>query len=369
MKERYVTSEKSEKAEAESALAVFDLTHPAYLAADVVKLAFQASFGGEHLAPSFSSAKERIEKERADITRLPARFPALEHIGFGVSRMDLCSGAVRGVSSDALARIFISSAGYLSGRYDKQEKERIFKAYMCAAAEMFRADRLRGCRDDLVGYIDKYVSLGIRPVSHSDLYKKLYAPSYRVVSSAFFPLLGVIKRAEELIEAAKEEKRCLVIGIDGRAASGKTTCASLLSGALGAPVVHMDDFFLPGPLRTPERFASPGGNVHYERFFDEVIRHVKKPESFSYGVFDCSRMEISPEKKTVPAGNVRIIEGVYSFHPYFGDIYDIKLFMSVTQAEQKRRILERGGEEKLARFQSEWIPLEEAYFSSINAAK
>ena len=66
-----------------------------------------------------------------------------------------------------------------------------------------------------------------------------------------------------------------VIAIDGRAASGKTTLSLALGDILGAGVVHMDDFFLPGELRTKERLSEAGGNLHRERFSDEVVSHIR----------------------------------------------------------------------------------------------
>ncbi|MBQ3256889.1 MAG: hypothetical protein IJA67_05715 [Oscillospiraceae bacterium] len=63
--------------------------------------------------------------------------------------------------------------------------------------------------------------------------------------------------------------RPVVIGMDGMAASGKSTLAALLADRLDAAVIHMDDFFLPQGFRTPERLRTPGGNVYYERFCKE----------------------------------------------------------------------------------------------------
>ena len=54
----------------------------------------------------------------------------------------------------------------------------------------------------------------------------------------------------------------------------------------------------------------------------------------------------------------------YSCHPYFGDICDVRIFMDVDPAEQRRRILSRNGPEMLPRFVSEWIPMEELYFKT-----
>ena len=68
------------------------------------------------------------------------------------------------------------------------------------------------------------------------------------------------------IEACIKEKDKCILAIDGRAAAGKTTLANLLQEYFDGAVIHMDDFFLPLELRTKERYATPGGNVHYERF-------------------------------------------------------------------------------------------------------
>lgn len=92
----------------------------------------------------------------------------------------------------------------------------------------------------------------------------------------------MIQKAERIIEAYQKVKPagCGVIAMDGRAAAGKTTLAEELAVTLGGAVVHMDDFFLPGELRTPERLAAPGGNVHAERFAEEVLPYLRRGEAF-----------------------------------------------------------------------------------------
>lgn len=95
----------------------------------------------------------------------------------------------------------------------------------------------------------------------------------------------MIQKAERIIEAYQKVKPagCGVIAMDGRAAAGKTTLAEELAVTLGGAVVHMDDFFLPGELRTPERLAAPGGNVHAERFVEEVLPYLRRGEAFATG--------------------------------------------------------------------------------------
>lgn len=154
-----------------------------------------------------------------------------------------------------------------------------------------------------------------------------------------------------------------VIAIDGRCASGKTTLAERLSEITGAGVIHMDDFFLPQELRTRERLAEAGGNVDYDRFAAEVLPYLKKTEPLVYRRFDCSRMELG-ENCVIPAGKLRIVEGAYSCHPRFGGYMTLRVFGEVEPEEQCRRIRERNGEERLARFLNEWIPMEENYFKA-----
>jgi len=151
-----------------------------------------------------------------------------------------------------------------------------------------------------------------------------------------------------------------IIAIDGRCASGKTTLAKRLMRVTGAGAVHMDDFFLPPKLRRPERLEEPGGNVHYERFMEEVLTRIKDPREFRYRCFDCGTMRPGAER-TVKEGRLRIVEGAYSCHPVFGDYMGLRVFCHVEPQEQLRRIEERNGAEMLNNFRNRWIPMEERY--------
>ena len=154
-----------------------------------------------------------------------------------------------------------------------------------------------------------------------------------------------------------------VICIDGRSAAGKTTLAAALGDAIRADVIHMDDFFLPPDLRTRERFAEAGGNVHYERFAEEVLPFIRKEAAFSYGRFNCHEMEIT-ERRTISSTAWRIVEGAYSMHPRFGEYADMKIFVDISPDEQLRRIISRNGAMQAEAFRTRWIPLEEAYFNA-----
>ena len=157
------------------------------------------------------------------------------------------------------------------------------------------------------------------------------------------------------------EKPRIIAAIDGRCGSGKTTLAAWLMEQFDGNLFHMDDFYLRSEQRTPERLAETGGNVDYERFREEVTAPLAAGREVLYRRFDCASFSME-EPVLFPAKRLNVIEGSYSMHPYFGGIYDLRVFMTIDPAVQAERIRRRNGEEKLRRFLSEWIPKEEAYF-------
>lgn len=170
------------------------------------------------------------------------------------------------------------------------------------------------------------------------------------------PLEQLQNRIDELM-AQKEQ---VVVAIDGNCTAGKTTLAGILSKRYDCNVFHMDDFFLRPEQRTPERYAEVGGNADYERFRQEVLLPLKSGCAFSYRPFDCGSFTLSEPIGVTPK-KLNIVEGTYSLHPYFGDPYDLKVFMTVSPELQHRRILERPAFLH-ERFFGEWIPMEQKYF-------
>ena len=165
---------------------------------------------------------------------------------------------------------------------------------------------------------------------------------------------------QNAIQQLLSEKETVIVAIDGNCTSGKTTLANQLADVYDCNVFHIDDFFLRPKQRTPARLAEIGGNVDYERFNEEVLLPLKSGKPFSYRPFDCSTFQLTDPVAVMPK-KLNIIEGTYSLHPYFGDIYDLKIRLSISPDMQRQRILERP-ELLHKRFFEEWIPMEDRYF-------
>ncbi len=320
--------------------------HPAMQPRDVIKQIYQAARGAEHLLADVSRARAYFDQEYAAVAP-DASQPLLEPISENFSRANLAAWKASGMPADWLFRMFVHTASVPTGgaelllRYVQEASAVLAQVSPFPIADWEEA--LAAWRAD-----------GMPAIHHSETYRDAEKPAYRIVNGrlgCILPILTALHRSPDVG----------VIAIDGRAASGKTTRAALLGAVLEAPVIHMDDFFLPPALRSPERLAQPGGNVHHERFAEEVLPGLQTSEAFAYRVFDCTQMDFAGNRE-IPAAPVRIVEGSYALHPALGDYAQLRVFTTLSPQEQMERILRRNGERMAEMFRTRWIPLEERYF-------
>ena len=325
--------------------------HPSIKPQDVVKMCYQAAFGAEHLLSDLDSAKSCLDKEYAKV--VPTDGELYEEISDTVCRVNLSVWKASNLPLQWLYRMFVCSCKL---ELDGKEK---FSEYLEDAERCF--DAMGFEKDEWDRYIAEYKKNGMPPVSHSKYYKENESPAYRVVDSTFCKILPILRKAKEYVN---DNKPC-IIAIDGRAASGKTTLANCLKSVLDSDVISMDDFFLPPILRTEERLNEIGGNIHYERFSNEVIPFLFEKKPFSYRFFDCSIMDFAGMRE-IRDKQFRIVEGSYSHHPKFGKYATITIFCDVMPEKQIDRIRKRNGEKMLKTFISKWIPMEERYFENFS---
>ena len=162
------------------------------------------------------------------------------------------------------------------------------------------------------------------------------------------------------IDELMNEKKHVLVAIDGDCASGKTTLAGRLAKVYDCNVVHIDHFFLRPEQRTNKRQAMLGGNIDFERFCEEVLEKLKIGKAFSYQPFNCKIQDFD-DPIMLSAKKLTVIEGSYSHLPTLAKHYDLKVFLSVPTDVQLERILERNGEVMLEKFKNMWIPMEKQY--------
>ena len=322
--------------------------HPVMQARDVVKLCYQAACGAEHLLSDMSGAYQYFCEEYEGLT--PYDGDLYEQISQDVCRVNMACWKYKGLPKEWLFRIFTGTV------FDADGKARL-EAYLSAAEEVLNAEGFD--MPAWYAFLEIYRADGMPAVRHTEAYRAAEKPAYRIVNTAYLPLLPVLER----IAGETAHDRSYVIVIDGKAGAGKSTLAEKLRRVLDAGMVYMDDFFLPPELRTRERLDEVGGNIHYERFAEQVLPYVGERAAFDYEVFDCSRMALNGTCR-VSDSPFRIVEGSYAHHPRFGDYGNLRLFVDIDADTQLQRIVLRNGEAMAERFRTQWIPMENRYFET-----
>lgn len=335
--------------------------YPGMQVQDAVKLVYQNEFAGGHFIEdeirSLEILREELRSASSNDTGgdMGSGFSLFEEIGNGLCRFHLKGLKDYTVDIETINRFFIYTANSNTGSVRSFENKLYVLRKCCGEGS------LPFPPGELEDYLQAYKSYGYPPVSHSGKYRETYFPAYRVVSSKFRDYFEVFCRIDSLLR----KKNSIIVAIDGNSGAGKSFLASLLEEIYDCNVFHMDHFFLPMELKTKERLAETGGNVDFARFRNEVIEGLLSGREFRYHIYNCAN-DTMDQVVTVQPKRLNVIEGSYSMHPALIKYYDLKVFLGIGKDGQSRRILERNGPVMHERFMSEWIPMEDRYFSEMD---
>ncbi len=322
---------------------------PCIAPCDAVKLLYQQAFGCGHLLADPSDCIQHITNEIGALDGFHSAQIA-EFIGHGLCRLNLNHQDVASLPPSLIEKMMRITQDVLTPDQARFESS-LHTLQAVADTNVLPFDGA-----SLAHYLKHYRSQGFPLVSHSQMYRDAYKPAYRVVLADFAMLLP-------LIQTILSMKEPVFVVIDGDCGGGKTTLADRLATLLGGEILHMDDFFLPPSMRTDERLLVPGGNVHYERFFSQILTPLLMGQTdLLFDRFSCRNNETVKTK--VSLSKRTIIEGSYSHHPTFDHAYQtlhaIKVFVCVDESHQHMRLRARN-ETMFDRFISTFIPLEKSF--------
>ena len=167
---------------------------------------------------------------------------------------------------------------------------------------------------------------------------------------------------------AQQPTKPLVLALDGRCGSGKTTLANTLARQFPASItLHTDDFYLPPAQRIRGWEKTPCANMDLDRLRDEVLRPAYEGQPVQYRAYSCREGAYLPARE-LAAQPLVILEGSYSHHPLLTGCETLRVFLTCAKEEQTRRLQAREGE-RYANFAARWVPLEEGYFAQYHIAE
>ncbi len=322
--------------------------YPGMELVDCVKLLYQNELGAGHLLEDAEAFCRRL-REELELPELCSRPPqCYTDIGGGICRVHLSAMGTLPCAGTFTRLCAIDAAlqqGTAGGLRDK----------LAVLRAMGEAGELPYKAEAVASFLEGYAKDGFPPVSHSERFRALYSPHYRVMrvqTARYLPVFAAI-------DSKLAQKPHVLTGIDGMCAAGKSGLSALLAEVYGCGVVHADDFFLQPGQRTAARRAQPGGNVDYERLAP-VAKLAADDRAFQYGAYNCETGEMG-EVKQVPAGPLTVLEGVYSLSREVNAACDVRIFLCVDADVQAKRVKARNPE-MATRFFNEWIPMENRYF-------
>jgi uridine kinase len=176
------------------------------------------------------------------------------------------------------------------------------------------------------------------------------------------PLIG------QRIEQLKRERKKVLIAIDGRGASGKTTLASQLENLLlqaekpTVQLIHMDDFLKPQIIRQgPKRIKNESAAYcDRQRLIAEVLNPWRKGEASLYAQYNWFEDSLSAQSSLNPS-DILIVEGVFSLHSELRAFYDLSIWLECDADACLKQALSRDGEEASRFWKELWIPEETHY--------
>lgn len=181
---------------------------------------------------------------------------------------------------------------------------------------------------------------------------------------------------EVVIQSTASGQVPLVVAIDGRSGTGKSTLASLVAKETRAAVVLLDDFFaasIPDADWDRMTVEERGANVFdWARIRSEAMVPLLagrvarwRPFDFDSGQRADGTYGMKTKATEVEPASVILLDGAYSAGPQLTDLVDLTVLVELSEEERWARLARREEAEFLAQWRVRWTAVEDFYFSNV----
>jgi len=168
----------------------------------------------------------------------------------------------------------------------------------------------------------------------------------------------------------KKTDRSILVALDGRSGTGKSTIAKKIAERLGGVGINADDFWAGGSneewdKKIPKEKAETA--IDWKRIKTEVLEPLLSGSSATWHPFNWKAGKgLSSNVIQRNPSPLIILDGAYSTRPELQDIIDISILIEVPDDVKRRaRLAERENEEYMKDWHKRWDVAEDYYFSQV----
>ncbi len=171
------------------------------------------------------------------------------------------------------------------------------------------------------------------------------------------------------IRVRSQARSPIIVAVDGRSSTGKSTLSAWIAERVGATVVDQDDFYAGGDINDLRRM-SPHDKadrvIDWRRVREEVLVPLRARMQARWHPFDWEAMKgLAPDPIMAQPADIVILDGAYSSRPELADLIDLSMLVTLPDAERRTRLEQREGEEFVSEWHAIWDEAEEYYFGTV----
>lgn len=174
-----------------------------------------------------------------------------------------------------------------------------------------------------------------------------------------------IRRIEELLQTTAP----VVVAVDGRSGTGKSTLSTWMAECLEGTRVDQDDFYAGGDIYewrrlTPQQKADRV--IDWKRVRATVLLPLRAGKVASWHPFNWETMTgLAPDLITAWPSNLLILDGAYSARPELADLIDLSILVVLDDSVRRDRLRQREGEDIASAWHQVWDEAEDWYFTKV----
>lgn len=167
----------------------------------------------------------------------------------------------------------------------------------------------------------------------------------------------------------------LLVAIDGRAGTGKSTIAELVATSFGAAILHSDMFFA-AQVTNAEWDAMSGAErardcIDWVRLRRDAVLPLLDGNMAEFQGFDFAARRtdgsfpFSETSSRIGSRPIILMEGAYAARPELADLVGLSVLVEAPEAVRRERLTARESETFLLEWHRRWDPAERHYFGKV----